>query len=106
MKQINQPSEKILSSLLFAIREGLDISISLELGLSFAQLAEIIIYSQKEGFCERADNRYYLTPKGLELLSRVPPLLKREKRSVEPSFKDKVLKVSLETIYIPRKSPL
>lgn len=102
---MHKPSDKILANLLFAIKEQLDISASFDLGLSLAQLAELLQYLQKEGYCTRDGGRYHLTEKGNELLSRVPPVLAKHTSLIEPSFKDKVMKVLPEDVYIPNKPP-
>ncbi len=102
---MSNPSDKLLANLLFAIKEGLDITASFELGLSLAQLAELLPFLQKEGYCVRDSGRYHLTEKGDALLKRVPPALAKHTSLIEPSFKDKVVRMHPEEVYVPNKPP-
>lgn len=100
-----KPSDKTLANLLFAIKEGLDITAGFDLGLSLAQLAELLLFLQKKGYCVRDSSKYHLTEKGHELLNRVPPILVKHTSLIEPSFKDKVVRMHPEEVYIPNRPP-
>ena len=86
-----------LRNVLLCINNTYSFDSLLSRGLTYGQIASIIIQAENEGFLELGEKKYIITEKGLSIIRETKPY--EEKKIGKRYFRDD--KISLDDVYIP-----
>jgi predicted methyltransferase len=94
--------KRILTTLLYIIRENKDIFGILDLGIEVSQIPQIVKFAHEEGLINNKD-KLTLTNKGEKFLMK--NIISANKRSyrIEPAMDARGPKIGLDEIYLPPK---
>lgn len=97
--------DKTASSILYLIKNNLDVSYGLDIGISIIQAPSVLAFLLQKGLCERSEQNLKVTALGEALLQQTPPRVKVTKKKLEPLFGKKILRLLPDQVYIPEKEP-
>lgn len=98
-------NKKIISTVLYLIKYKLDVTYSLDVGISISQIPALISDLINQGYCTRVNQELILTPQGEEALSLTPPRARITRNELEPEYDQKILTMLPDEIYIPSNIP-
>lgn len=96
---------KVISTVLYLIKNKLDVTYSLDIGISINQIPILISDLINQGYCTRRNQELVLTQMGEETLALTPPSTKITRKAVEPKYDQKILAMLPDEIYIPSNIP-